>query len=216
MNPINLAPFCGQNDYRVWMNMPVAFEGFACATNGHIIIAVPSCVPSTPVATSPALPEKVNFGVFIRAATESAQDDTVQRLRAIDLLANLPPCSYCAGTGVTHETECGECDEGYFDHGSHEYECKHCDGSGRVDAEKGEGEELPCRWCTGSGRCGRAKTPGIGTAQYSVSAAYTMLLAGHLPDAEIAVLPINDNWFCVRSASTGAVGVVMAVRGNFA
>lgn len=215
MNPINLAPFCGHDDARPWMNAPIVFEGWTVATDGHIMVAVPDGVASMPApADSPKVPDGVNFAKLISAASIHAQDGELARVRAIDMLANLQTCILCEGRRVVHEVDCDECEGGYFNHGSHEYECKACEGSGVLDADESD-HSKPCHDCRATGRSSRTHTPGIGTDRYSVAAAYTAMLAEHLPDAEIAVAPDETKkWFYVRS-STGAIGVVMALAGHF-
>jgi hypothetical protein len=216
MKPINLAPFCGHNDLRSWMNAPIVLEGWTVATNGHLMIAVPSGVEFTPEpATAPKVPEGVKFRDLIDAASANAQDGDAARVRAIDLLADLRPCVRCNGSGVVHEVDCDECEGGYFNHGSHEYECKECQGSGVRDADESD-HAKPCPSCRATGRNRFTNTPGVGTDRLSVAAVYTALLAEHLPDAEITVLPDeNKKWFYVRSSSTGAVGVVVPLHGCF-
>lgn len=221
MTTLNLAAFCGQHDIRGWMNQPIIVDDYMVATNGHILVAMPLSAGS---GQGPNPKWSVPEGTLahLRGIIAAAQADSLEarlRVQAHDVLPRLPACAHCAGTGVVYEVDCDECDGvGTFDHGSHEYSCKHCNATGRLDAFSDQGNERPCPECEGMkvGN-GRTTTPGIGQGQLHLATLYAALICTHIPDAEICAVPSGDKGIIYfRSATDNVFGAVMPIKVSLA
>lgn len=212
MTPINLQPFCADDDNsRAWARSTVFCDGWTVATNGCALIAVPAGVECTPVANAGWYAPVI---MILRRAIDSAADATVPRVLAMDLVPELATCLRCAGAGVLRERDCDDCDGlGEFVIGVHSYDCKSCHGIGTIELRvySDDASAQTCSSCRGTGRSPRCSTAQIGDTDHSVAACYTALFARHLPDAEITTTP-RGHEFYVRSVSTGVVGAISALR----
>lgn len=158
--------------------------------------------------------------LYIRDLIAAAHADSHEarlRVQAHELLPRIEACEACEacnGSGVVHERDCDECDgEGEFDHGSHTYVCKNCEGTGDIDADPSPGEERTCWACDGLKIGGGEKpTPGIGRGQLRLASHCAALICTHVPDAEIRAIPEGEKGFIYfRSATQNVFGVVMPI-----
>lgn len=145
---IDLKLFCGKDDPRPYLNTPWQEDGSSFASNGHIAIMLDGApTPSLP----PADPNMVG-----RVPKLLAQVAANQQAIAIKLPEEpAETCYRCEGSGFAISQQCEECDgDGWFEHGSHEYDCKDCDGSGEhvVSAAQGSPGAAECERCDGHGK----------------------------------------------------------------
>lgn len=117
-----LARFCAnENDLREYLRAPWRNGAWVYATNGHIIIRVPS-EAAPEVAECDRAPSKVG-AMFAAHFTESAEFLLMPELPA------LFDCPSCEGAGRIRATKCNHCEgEGGFTRLGLWYDCKNCEG----------------------------------------------------------------------------------------
>jgi hypothetical protein len=206
MNMIDLQPFCGRDDPRVYLNSPWQEDGRAYATNGHIAIEIEG-LPDAPLrAVDPKMAGRIQ-----KLLTQVEGND-------VEVAITLPvepadTCRRCAGSGYAISEACNECDgDGWFEHGTHEYECKACDSQGEhatpATAETPGAKE--CDSCDGMGvlltRYVELHANGTG---YRFQERYLTLIS-RLPSARLLVN--GDNSAAARFEFSGGRGVVMPCR----
>jgi hypothetical protein len=140
VSAVDLQRFCWANDYRKYLRQPWAHKGWMYASNGHILVRVPS-------------PEHAET-VFAEKVAESAvgmlADSGEREYAPLPAFTLGPVCECCKGVGTVKQSKCPDCDgEGEFDHGEYTYHCKECDGEGWIDDPAGE--ERECDACYGFG-----------------------------------------------------------------
>jgi hypothetical protein len=119
MSEVDLTWFCGKDDCRVYLNAPFSLGAFTYATDGHIIVRV----------------ARVDGVADIEAENMKRQLPTMFPERPTTPVVAIPDvpamiegeCSCCRGEGI-HEIECHR----------ETYDCKECDGTGRLMVEPGE------------------------------------------------------------------------------
>lgn len=153
---IDLYKFCATdtNDSRGYLYHPHKIGEQMYATNGHILIAADLTGVAADIPDGvEVLPENV-ASIFVKYCSESPGDEA-QWIPAGD--AAVEPsgktCMSCGGSGRTpQEVDCDDCDgDGDFWHGRHQYECRSCDGGGKVDGPV-EDDDPVCEHCNGSGQ----------------------------------------------------------------
>jgi hypothetical protein len=156
---IDLAPFCGQNDVRSYLNAPFSVQGGTGACDGHALVWVDSNIQA------PALSAAAELN--IAAVVDRARAEGDQWIPAESIRTSTSKCQVCDGTGRIQVVECEDCDgEGYFHHGQHEYECQECNGYGNKNRTS-TGDN--CFQCGGSGECGIGRPSSVGNDRWSVS-----------------------------------------------
>lgn len=156
---IDLAPFCGQNDVREYLNAPFSVCGGTGASDGNALVWVDRHIQAPEV--SPAASGNM-AGVVNHARADGGPWIPAESIRT-----STSKCKICDGTGRVKAVECEDCDgKGAFDHGRHEYECQECDGYG-VKNLTGSGDECP--QCGGSGACGIGRPSSVGNDRWTVS-----------------------------------------------
>jgi len=202
---IDIEKFTGVEDVRSWLNAPWRRDGKLYATNGHFLIEVDDdgrqAVDATDKHPNPSLLfEKRTHGAFF----------------ALPGLAPPVTCLSCAGSGMCYREDCSDCDDGWFDHGHHEYECKHCHGEGCFTyhgAGVPEGEkESRCRDCYGLGETSSPRNDDgsetvLGEFKFATRLLRPLLA---LPNLEVACCPEPNAglWF----KFDGGRGLVMPLR----
>lgn len=173
---INLKRFCAStDDDRACLREPWPHKGWMYATNGHIIVRVPAPDHAGTVAEHDIAERAV--GIFAKCEADGHAP--------LPRLALGQKCNVCRGTGHVYTVKCGECDDGEFQHGSHTYECKECEGTGRAESTKaGGGEKTTCIGCHGKGYCGFNRVP-IGDKGAGYDAVYLSWIRA-LPNAVFA------------------------------
>lgn len=149
-----LGSFCATGDVRDYLCYPNRIGAHVYATNGYIAIRVPD-----------------------DGSLEARECDKLNSLPAlfdapvvefIDMPALPAPimCKTCAGSGREHKEPCDDCDgEGEFEHGSHTYNCKRCDGAGKVQSIFRDGVGAPCEDCGGTGY-DKSQIASVGSSTY--------------------------------------------------
>jgi hypothetical protein len=149
--PIDLQPFCGTaTEPRINLRTPFRLPNGAgiAASNGHIIAIIPDDGRDGVENCSPAIYENI-------AKLVAPFDDAC--IVQLDTMTLEPPqqCIECEGKGYKRCKACPECDgDGSFWHGSHEYDCKECDGLGEVGEVGHCADDAPkqhCSRCNGTG-----------------------------------------------------------------
>lgn len=113
--------FCGVDMANQHMNEPQKRDGFYYASDGTVLIEIKSPI-DIGIEERPKAP---NYNAVMPKPNCKPIHIDISTL--IDRLEKLPNADVCKCV------DCADCDGGYFDHGSHRYECKECDGNGFVD-----------------------------------------------------------------------------------
>lgn len=145
---IDLKRFCAKDDPRAYLNAPWQEDGSSFATNGHIGIMLAG-------APDPSLPpaDPIMAGRIPKLLAQAAANQ-------LEIAIALPEepaetCYRCQGMCFANAQACEECDgDGWFEHGSHNYDCKDCDGSGEhvVPATQESPGAKECERCDGHGK----------------------------------------------------------------
>lgn len=157
MAPELMQRFCARDDdIREPLRKPWRLNGSIYMTNGHILLRIADDGRDVPDAAGRPDAE-VLFKKNVRA--EFAPLPNLPSKKTVGL------CYQCGGRGVWSAADCEDCNgQGCFDHGNHEYQCKECDGDGRVEME-GAAESL-CDVCDGDGESTMHGTD-IGDARFA-------------------------------------------------
>ncbi|QET71414.1 hypothetical protein [Bordetella bronchiseptica] len=203
---IGLKPFCGRNDLRPYFNSPWQEDGKVFACDGYIAIQI----DAVPDAALPAVDPKM-AGRIQKLLSQVESNN-------VEVAINLPTdpadtCRRCDGSGYKISRACDECEgDGWFEHGTHEYECKECDGEGEhatpATAQTAGAKE--CDSCDGMGvlLTRYVELHANGTA-YKFQERYLTLIS-RLPSARLIVS--GDNFAAARFEFSGGRGVVMPCR----
>lgn len=139
---IDLQKFCAKDyDPREYLRKPWPHKGHVYATNGHLILRIPSPGDAEAILAQPVADKAVslfdqatNTGHAPLPAYEQGQE-----------------CHACGGEGRYKQSKCDSCDgTGEFTRGGSDYECKDCEASGWIADI--EGEMRDCDVCDGHGR----------------------------------------------------------------
>lgn len=186
---IDLKMFCGDR-----FEAPLRLNDDAVATDGVAMVRV--------FGAGDNLPEvEINLRSRMRSYLSGERGKPVS-LADLDL-SGVRHCNICAGTGTTTRAPCTECEEGYFVHGSHEYECAHCDGIGNLEKAVGPSRCSKCRglkWGLG---------PDIEIGPTLLDSGRLMRLRCALPN--VVIYPAKD-LLPVVFTFDGGDGVLMAMR----
>lgn len=143
---INLAPFCGKDDSRSYLNEPFYVAGGTGASDGFIFVWLSEESFGKPLGAK----ESANMERIIVSAKAEAAEPEAQWVAVETIRTSSCKCTQCDGTGVVTVADCEDCDgEGSFWYGNHEYDCKGCDGAGHQNIT-GMGEQ--CDECGGTGK----------------------------------------------------------------
>jgi len=191
-----LAQFCATSDVRDYLCYPNRIGSYIYATNGWIGIRIPDdgsleARECDKLESMPAMFE-VPVAEFID-------------LPALPLPNN---CKACSGSGREYKEPCDECDgNGEFEHGTHTYDCKRCDGGGgKVQLAIREGLGVPCEDCGGTGH-DKSQIASVGSSTYLRN--LLEKIAG-LPGARIQIHA--NGCHAARFIFDGGEGVVMPCR----
>lgn len=201
---IDLKPFCGRDDPRAYLNQPWQENGATFATNGHIGIRLDGLQDGLAAAhpkTAGRIPKLL----------EEA------RANVIPLAIELPtkrakPCGHCGGSGYVIAKTCDECEgAGWFEKGSHTYDCKECQEAGTIStpAKQGAAEAEACWVCDGRGTLSRDILLKANGTTYGFAEKYLRLITA-LPAVRFFVGP--DNQRVARFDFDGGSGVLMPIR----
>lgn len=208
---INLAPFCGKDDQRAYLNEPFCVAGGTGACNGLILVWLDDKSSGKPLGAKEA--ESLER-VIARAKAEAAQPEA-QWVAVETIRTSSCKCTQCDGTGVVSVVDCEDCDgDGEFWHGNHQYDCKECDGAGHQNIT-GIGEQ--CEECGGTGKneIGQPSAYGVtGADAFTVSSHFISRMR-KLPGCRI-------KRYCSRPSGgrgltfvfEGGVGIVMPLIKN--
>lgn len=184
---IDLTAFCGDSLGRFKLGDPWTVGEYTYATDGHVAVRVPACVPMESDAESARWrPKAEGLPVWPK---EGEQLD-FQPLPFIDV-ENLIACDRCDGKKVTQRVTCTDCNgEGEYEHESpngYEYraDCKCCDGKGSVFEP--DAKFRPCEECKRTGwslKSGEDHSTSIAGRHYS---AVQLLRFANLPDLKYHV-----------------------------
>lgn len=144
-----LSRFCGKNDIREYLNIPLRQGGYLYATNGHIAVRVAD-EPGVVAFDGGTAILKVADGIEkMLAATYQPVGYTLAETDAAQVLAGAPPCGNCKGTGIT--PKCDRCgNTGVisgtdYDGNEMEVDCAFCGGNS-------DAAGTPCWGCEGDGK----------------------------------------------------------------
>lgn len=155
---IDLQRFCARkHDDREHLHAPWPHKGRLYASNGHIMVRIPSPEHAEAVATHPAAMADQMF--------EAAGKAGYIALPAFEAPMR---CDSCAGEGKYLQVECPDCEgKGEFTHGTCLYDCQRCFGDGLIRAsELDVGAAMhDCSHCGGLGYF-RGEGARIGDATY--------------------------------------------------
>lgn len=196
---IDLQKFCaGDTDPRTHLRQPWRDPVGIVATDGAVLIVVRETtggVAEYRPGTHPKVSKMLN---------DNPASSPWIALAGIEL----PPktlCGRCNGGGTLWVLECDECDGGEFEHGSHTYTCRECNGAGerrRLTHPFDGAHPETCWYCRGDGGAIQpVELPG-GTC---FQRRYLALLAD-LPGCEIAP---PSTWKAARFRFDGGEGLLM-------
>jgi hypothetical protein len=116
--------FCAVDSPNPLINAPQKQNGYYYATNSNVLIRIKTDF-DLGIDENPKAPA---YERLIQPAnlTPAIKLDLSKMYNTIDNTSNVNVCS---------SIECDECRNGTFDHGSHTYDCKNCDGAGSLDGE---------------------------------------------------------------------------------
>lgn len=204
-----LSRFCGKNDIREYLNVPMRRDGFLYATNGHIAVRVVD-EPGVVAFDGNTAILKVADGIEkMLAATYQPNGHVLAETDAAQVLAGALPCGNCQGTGVT--PACGRCGNtgvitsGWRYGNEIEIDCPAC--GGIPDAPG-----TPCCGCEGDGKYVWDLRIPLGHADYNPR--YIALLA-ELPGATLYNSePTEDpyHYGAGRVHFDGGLALVMPMR----
>jgi hypothetical protein len=144
---IDLRRFCGPNGAREFLRQPWAEDGHAFASNGYIGIMVRDGTAEKMPLPGGQMPGKIP--AIIASTSGHDTELTIVLPTSAD-----KPCRVCDGSGSVLGHECEDCEgEGDLWHGNHTYECRGCDGLGRITqpAQPGAPGAAACTNCMGTG-----------------------------------------------------------------
>lgn len=166
--------------YRTYLQKPWRSSCGIARTNGHVLVVTPDDGRECDDPNTVALDQAVQ-----RFAAVVDDADKREWIALADIV--LPPATRCECCAVAalhlYEIECAEClGKGDFDHGSHTYKCKECDGAGCIDAPREAEFKVSCHCCHGTGE--GFQTVKVGASWFQRP--YLSLLAG-LPNCRLTL-----------------------------
>lgn len=195
---IDIAPFCGKDDVRAYINDPFNSLGGTGATDGRILV----WLAGENFGKRLSKPEAIER-VLARAQAD-ALDPDAQWIAVETIRTSSRKCKQCDGTGVVRIMDCEDCDgDGSFYHGGHEYDCKECDGAGSKNAT-GIGDQ--CDECEGSGKSEIAQPSSYAIGNHTVASNYITMMR-KLPGCKIK--RHADHRDGATFVFDGGIGVVM-------
>jgi hypothetical protein len=199
---MDITKFCATDaDYREHLRTPFHCSEGIAAANGHVFVCIPDDGGSYPAVVDSMKGSAAKFKAYIGDAGRQWFD------AASIQLPERVACPHCDGVGHLYEEDCDDCDgEGSFQHGSHWYNCKECEGSGKVKTTTSGGKKETCWSCGGTGEGYKAVLVGGSYIQRR----YLVQLA-ELPGCRLGVLGGLD---AVSFTFDGGWGVVMPCRGD--
>lgn len=189
--------FTEKDGFRWALAMPHRANGYLYASNGRAAVRIADdlsveCIEKSDSKSFIDLPVSVES---LLSRTPEGKDYLPVSLPDPELTN----CKECDGLGYLDK--CPDCDgDGEFWHGRYEYECKECEGHGRVSSKSGS----KCDDCDGTGKI-EADIKYRG-AVFSVS---QIRAIAALPSAELANPAINGT---VRFRFTGGEGLIVPLN----
>jgi len=188
---MNLLDFCNKDDPRPYVNKPIRSNGFLYATNGHLFVRV----------NDDESVECADWHVdgICRALDEHIRCSNLENMVDFSLL-NIPEPKKCnCGDLDFQDVDCDDCEGvGNFNHGEHEYECKECDGTGKVSVKA-----MPCQTCNNT----HTLPDFVKIGENSFNAKYIRLIAT-LPSVKISTIPVaNQHGFVFDGGQGGVVAL---------
>jgi hypothetical protein len=199
---MDITKFCAiSTDPRQHLHAPFRCSEGIAATNGHIFVCVPDDGGQHADIHDSLAALPARFKSYL------AQDGRQWVDAAGIALPPEKPCSSCDGRGYSYEEDCDDCGGvGSFLHGSHWYDCKECNGNGKVKTDAATGKKEPCFSCDGTGEDYQPVKVGSPFLQRK----YLAMLVG-LPGCRVGTLGEFDT---VSFTFDGGWGVVMPCRGD--
>lgn len=192
MSTVNLKPFCGIGDSRIYFQHLIPLKNGHCACDGFIFVVADSPVPepyTAPIELGRFNPEE-SAETARRGVAEAEYLRPVSEVEYVKVR-----CGTCDGSGVSAYEACDDCDGvGSFTHGHYDYDCKNCDGHGGFFSA-GRGTDS-CPKCRGTGLALATSSinfVGKNGCRYGANAMYIALIAKHLPNAKITITGDNKN-----------------------
>jgi len=199
-----LQPFCAVDDIRVYLRRIFRKDGHLYATNGAVLVSV---ADDSSVETDPDNDARCPNNVELIISREKCAGVGFIPLR-FDEPKEKKPCTGCGGSGkIFKSNACPCCDDGEFIHEGHRYECKECDGEGRVEATSGETDT--CEDCKGSG-VSDTQPVVLPDGRTFGLAHLNKLMA--LPGIEYLPEQIDDSSNIMRFRFAGGIGALMSIR----
>lgn len=210
MSTVNLKPFCGIDDPRIYFQHLIPLKNGHCACDGSIFVVADSPVPEP--YTAP-----IELGGF---KPEEAAETARRGVAAAEYLHPVSDvefvktkCNICGGAGVGTHEGCDECDgKGFFTFGAHDYDCKNCNGRGGLFVSGGTD---CCPDCHGTGLALATSSinfDGVDGRRYGANGMYIALIAKHLPNAKITINGDEKNR--LFGVFDGGVFILMSMRMN--
>jgi len=205
MRTLQLKDFCATTeDIRAYLNQPFNEGDFTFATNGHVMLAVPR---------DAAFDGNSSLGARTVAVLEVDEPHQWHPLPPVEV--EVPPgdpCAACGGTGKATLAVCPECrgdGEIEFSNRHHTYwfDCKTCDGDGKVWAQSDESGS--CARCNGTGEVDPPlhTIKPVSILNVAVQPKYAALIAG-APGLEVASSVKNKHMLMFRQVDDA--GTVLA------
>lgn len=193
-----LKEFCSSSDDpRDYLRAPMRIGQHIYATTGWVAIRVPDdgTIAANDCHKLPRMP------ALFEVPVEQYSD--------MPALPSGDKCEACKGSGREFKESCDECDgQGDFSHGNHMYDCKGCDGEGKVDMLFPTGPGQRCADCIGTG-CKKGSTYKVGAATYQL---YLLTKISTLPGIKIHIPTDGDS--PAKFIFDGGEGVVLPCRSN--
>lgn len=137
---IDLTPFCDPETSRFAINKPFNQKGFTCATDGRVIVRIPTDEPDTP-ATDKKIPDVSQLAWNHAACTQWKPLKKAKRKKVTEIhqqgcpKCETCPCDECEGEGFLLtvngiERDCHDCEGSGF--GNRSTSCPECHGTGYV------------------------------------------------------------------------------------
>jgi hypothetical protein len=199
---MDITKFCATDaDYREHLRTPFRCSEGIAASNSHVFVCIPDDGGSYPQVRASLAGKPAKFKAYIGDAGRQWFD------AASIQLPERVACPHCDGVGHLYQEDCGDCDgDGIFQHGSHWYDCKECNGNGKVKTDASTGKKEPCFSCDGTGEDYQPVKVGSPFLQRN----YLAMLVG-LPGCRVGTLGEFD---AVSFTFDGGWGVVMPCRGD--
>lgn len=183
-------------DSRYYLTKPWSHDGFAYASNGHIM-----CRIHDKGLGLEYLPEKHGKLVdFFRMLSPLSEFIALPEIKG-------DVCVKCRGAGKLQFSTCYSCEgDGTFDHCGLDYDCRKCDGDGRLFGILANSDKLEqCPGCIGSGIKGGSML--IGGNLFNLQ---LLKIFAQLPGIAIAPHPDKSTASCLRW--DGGEGLIMPMR----